>query len=121
MHILVFLLETKCRWYVYVARTFHFFTQWMIFTSEYINSFAILLPSGSVLSSMSVGLNMAEALVHAPSRSQSIPQVSVKTQRLEELAIKQSRQLIPVTPSIPKALEPRTVHLKEDYVLVVHW
>jgi hypothetical protein len=30
--------------------------------------------------------------------------VSVKTQRLEELAIKQSRQLIPVTPSMPKAL-----------------
>jgi len=31
-------------------------------------------------------------------------QVLVKTQRLEELAIKQSRQLIPVTPSMPKAL-----------------
>lgn len=31
-------------------------------------------------------------------------QLSVKTQRLEELAIKQSRQLIPVTPSMPKAL-----------------
>lgn len=30
--------------------------------------------------------------------------MSVKTQRLEELAIKQSRQLIPVTPSMPKAL-----------------
>lgn len=28
----------------------------------------------------------------------------MKTQRLEELAIKQSRQLIPVTPSMPKAL-----------------
>jgi len=32
--------------------------------------------SGSVLSSTSVGLNMAEALVQAPSRSQSIPQVA---------------------------------------------
>lgn len=73
--------------------------------------------SVSVLSSTSAGLNMAEALVQTPSRSQSIPQVSVKTQRLEELAIKQSRQLIPVTPSMPKALvnnseksKPKTTH-----------
>ncbi|XP_058747718.1 uncharacterized protein LOC131620606 isoform X1 [Vicia villosa] len=57
--------------------------------------------SGSV---SSTGLNMAEALAQAPSRARSTPQVSVKTQRLEELAIKQSRQLIPVTPSMPKAL-----------------
>ncbi|KAJ7959089.1 mediator of RNA polymerase II transcription subunit 1 isoform X2 [Quillaja saponaria] len=49
------------------------------------------------------GLNMAEALTQAPARARSAPQVSVKTQRLEELAIKQSRQLIPVTPSMPKA------------------
>jgi len=34
----------------------------------------------------------------------SILQLSVQTQRLEELAIKQSRQLIPVTPSMPKNL-----------------
>ncbi|KAK2429623.1 hypothetical protein QL285_028046 [Trifolium repens] len=60
--------------------------------------------SGSVSSSTSAALNMAEALVQAPSRARSTPQVSVKTQRLEELAIKQSRQLIPVTPSMPKAL-----------------
>ncbi|KAI5435931.1 uncharacterized protein LOC127118861 [Lathyrus oleraceus] len=60
--------------------------------------------SGSVSSSTSAGLNMAEALAQAPSRARSTPQVSVKTQRLEELAIKQSRQLIPVTPSMPKAL-----------------
>ncbi|KAJ1385020.1 hypothetical protein SESBI_42012 [Sesbania bispinosa] len=60
--------------------------------------------SGTVLSSTSAGLNMAEALVQTPSRARSTPQVSVKTQRLEELAIKQSRQLIPVTPSMPKAL-----------------
>ncbi|XP_004515670.1 uncharacterized protein [Cicer arietinum] len=60
--------------------------------------------SGSVLSSTSAGLNMAEALVQTPSRVQTTPQVSVNTQRLEELAIKQSRQLIPVTPSMPKAL-----------------
>lgn len=31
-------------------------------------------------------------------------QLSVGTQRLEELAIKQSRQLIPVMPSTPKTL-----------------
>ncbi|CAI8585493.1 unnamed protein product [Vicia faba] len=60
--------------------------------------------SGSVSSSTSAGLNMAEALAQAPSRARSTPQVSVKTQRLEELAIKQSRQLIPVTPAMPKAL-----------------
>ncbi|KAK7351147.1 hypothetical protein VNO77_10378 [Canavalia gladiata] len=60
--------------------------------------------SGSVLTSTSSGLNMAEALAQTPSRARSTPQVSVKTQRLEELAIKQSRQLIPVTPSMPKAL-----------------
>nr|KYP40513.1 hypothetical protein KK1_038151 [Cajanus cajan] len=61
--------------------------------------------SGSVLTTTpSSGLNMAEALAQNPSRARSTPQVSVKTQRLEELAIKQSRQLIPVTPSMPKAL-----------------
>ncbi|KAL1309966.1 hypothetical protein HN51_052682 [Arachis hypogaea] len=63
--------------------------------------------SGSITSTANtsaVGLNMAEALAQTPSRARSTPQVSVKTQRLEELAIKQSRQLIPVTPSMPKAL-----------------
>ncbi|KAE9595934.1 hypothetical protein Lal_00030491 [Lupinus albus] len=54
--------------------------------------------------SMTAGLNMAEALAQAPSRDRSAPKVLVETQRLEELAIKQSRQLIPVTPSMPKAL-----------------
>ncbi|KHN26048.1 hypothetical protein glysoja_025146 [Glycine soja] len=59
--------------------------------------------SGSVAPSTTAGLNMAEALAQTPSRARSAPQVLVKTQRLEELAIKQSRQLIPVTPSMPKA------------------
>ncbi|ESW13104.1 hypothetical protein PHAVU_008G168200 [Phaseolus vulgaris] len=59
--------------------------------------------SGSVASSTTASLNMAEALTQTPSRARSTPQVLVKTQRLEELAIKQSRQLIPVTPSMPKA------------------
>ncbi|BAT82086.1 hypothetical protein LR48_Vigan462s002900 [Vigna angularis] len=60
--------------------------------------------TGSVSSSTTASLNMAEALAQTPSRARSVPQVQVKTQRLEELAIKQSRQLIPVTPSMPKAL-----------------
>ncbi|KAF5746830.1 mediator of RNA polymerase II transcription subunit 1 isoform X2 [Tripterygium wilfordii] len=47
------------------------------------------------------GMNMAGALQN-PSRTRAAPQLSVQTQRLEELAIKQSRQLIPVTPSMPK-------------------
>ncbi|PON76624.1 C-jun-amino-terminal kinase-interacting protein [Parasponia andersonii] len=59
--------------------------------------------SGSGTSTTMAGLNMAEALAQAPSRTRAAPQLSVKTQRLEELAIKQSRQLIPVTPSMPKA------------------
>ncbi|KAL4022848.1 hypothetical protein IC575_016594 [Cucumis melo] len=48
---------------------------------------------------------MAEALTQAPTRGRVTSQsteLSVKTQRLEELAIKQSRQLIPVMPSMPK-------------------
>ncbi|OIW21416.1 hypothetical protein TanjilG_02783 [Lupinus angustifolius] len=61
-------------------------------------------PPVSVASSIIAGRNMAEALAQTPSRACSAPQVLDKTQRLEELAIKQSRQLIPVTPSMPKAL-----------------
>ncbi|GLJ26881.1 hypothetical protein SUGI_0525760 [Cryptomeria japonica] len=49
------------------------------------------------------GLNMAEALVQNPARPRT-PQLSVEVQRLEELALKQSRQLIPVTPSMPKTM-----------------
>ncbi|OMO62945.1 hypothetical protein COLO4_32807 [Corchorus olitorius] len=58
--------------------------------------------SGSGAPSVNAGLNMAETLVLAPSRTRTAPQLSVKTQKREELAIKQSRQLIPVTPSMPK-------------------
>ncbi|GMI89612.1 hypothetical protein like AT1G36990 [Hibiscus trionum] len=58
--------------------------------------------SGSGCPSVTVGLNMAEALAQAPSRTLTAPQLSVQTQRREELAIKQSKQLIPVTPSMPK-------------------
>ncbi|GFP93866.1 hypothetical protein PHJA_001530900 [Phtheirospermum japonicum] len=55
-------------------------------------------------SGSTVSLNMAEAVVQGPSRAQTTPQLSVGTQRLEELVIKQSRQLIPVIPSMPKTL-----------------
>lgn len=47
-------------------------------------------------------LNMAEALTQNPPRVRTPPQVSIESQRLEELALKQSRQLIPMTPSLPK-------------------
>ncbi|KAJ4964400.1 hypothetical protein NE237_024339 [Protea cynaroides] len=58
--------------------------------------------SSTVVASTSAGLNMAETLAQAPSRARTAPQLSVETQRLEEFAIKQSRQLIPMTPSMPK-------------------
>ncbi|MCO5552701.1 hypothetical protein L7F22_006218 [Adiantum nelumboides] len=49
-------------------------------------------------------LNMAEALTQNPPRVRTPPQVLLESQRLEELALKQSRQLIPMTPSLPKAM-----------------
>ncbi|KAL0384536.1 UNVERIFIED_CONTAM: hypothetical protein Sradi_2847900 [Sesamum radiatum] len=54
--------------------------------------------SASAAVGSTTSLNMAEAVAQGPTRAQTTPQ------RLEELAIKQSRQLIPVTPSMPKAL-----------------
>ncbi|XP_068636567.1 uncharacterized protein [Aristolochia californica] len=63
---------------------------------------AVPASSTNVPPSTSTGLNMAETLAQAPSRARTAPQLSVETQRLEELAIKQSRQLIPVTHSMPK-------------------
>ncbi|KAK9095971.1 hypothetical protein Sjap_021468 [Stephania japonica] len=58
----------------------------------------------SVAPSTTGSLNMAATLVQAPPRVHTTPQVSAETQRLEELAIKQSRQLIPMTPSMPKTM-----------------
>lgn len=49
------------------------------------------------------GLNMAEALVQNSPRPRT-PQLSTEVQRMEVLALKQSRQLIPVTPSMPKTM-----------------
>ncbi|KAD6454378.1 hypothetical protein R6Q59_016122 [Mikania micrantha] len=57
----------------------------------------------SVTTNVACGRNMAETLAHGPPRAQTASQLS-GTQRLEELAVKQSRQLIPMTPSMPKAL-----------------
>lgn len=64
---------------------------------------AVASLSSGVSNSM-VGLNMAEALSQVPSRVHTTPRLPDKTQRLEELAVKQSRQLIPMTPSTPKPL-----------------
>ncbi|CAI9765339.1 unnamed protein product [Fraxinus pennsylvanica] len=50
------------------------------------------------------GLNMAATVAQGPTRAQTMPQLSAGTHRLEELALKQSRQLIPVTPSMSKPL-----------------
>ncbi|KAL7119482.1 hypothetical protein ACP275_02G066100 [Erythranthe tilingii] len=60
--------------------------------------------TASVVVSSTTSLNMAEAVAQGPTRAQIAPQLSIGTQRLEELAIKQSRQLIPVTPTMPKTL-----------------
>ncbi|GAB4861392.1 hypothetical protein Ancab_036575 [Ancistrocladus abbreviatus] len=61
-------------------------------------------PSSSGTVNTTAGLNMAEALVQAPLRSQTVPQPLVPTQRIEELAVLQSKRLIPMTPSMPKSL-----------------
>ncbi|KAK9162165.1 hypothetical protein Syun_003067 [Stephania yunnanensis] len=60
--------------------------------------------TASVAPSTTSSLNMAATLVLAPPRVHTAPQLSAETQRLEELAIKQSRQLIPMTPSMPKTM-----------------
>ncbi|KAG6388737.1 hypothetical protein SASPL_150169 [Salvia splendens] len=65
-------------------------------------------PNSSSGVSSTAGLNMAEALSQPPARVHTNPQLPDKSQRLEDLAIKQSRQLIPVTPSMPKPLVPGT-------------
>ncbi|THF98662.1 uncharacterized protein LOC114313942 [Camellia sinensis] len=70
--------------------------------SSSVQQSVLAIPPGA--SSPMTGLNMAEALSQAPPRAHTTPQLPDKTQRLEELAKKQSRQLIPVTPSMPKGL-----------------
>ncbi|XWS67601.1 hypothetical protein CRYUN_Cryun04dG0019800 [Craigia yunnanensis] len=59
--------------------------------------------SASIAPATATGLNMAETLAQGPSRARTPPLLNVGSQWLEELAIKQSRQLIPlVTTSTPK-------------------
>ncbi|XXG87225.1 hypothetical protein AAC387_Pa11g1962 [Persea americana] len=64
--------------------------------------------SAYVAPSITTGLNMAETLAQTPARTRTTPQLSVETQRREELAIKQSRQLIPMTPSMAKTSVPNS-------------
>ncbi|XP_052180047.1 uncharacterized protein LOC127793251 [Diospyros lotus] len=69
---------------------------------------AIPPTSVSLPSTSASGMNMAETLAQGPTRAHTTPpQLSAGTHKLEELAIKQSRQLIPVMPSLPKTLVPK--------------
>ncbi|CAI9764502.1 unnamed protein product [Fraxinus pennsylvanica] len=52
----------------------------------------------------SSGLNMAETVAQSSTHAQTTTQSSAGASRHEELTIKQSRQLIPMTPSMPKTL-----------------
>ncbi|KAK4339957.1 hypothetical protein RND71_041419 [Anisodus tanguticus] len=62
----------------------------------------------SLISSKSTGrgLNMAETVAKGPPCAQTTSQLSHANQRLEELAIKQSRQLIPLKPLVAKTSLP---------------
>ncbi|MED6209257.1 hypothetical protein PIB30_053074 [Stylosanthes scabra] len=53
-----------------------------------------------------MSLSMAETLVQGPSHAQTPPQSSIGTQKPEELVLKQSRLLIPMTPLSPRYLVP---------------
>ncbi|CAK9238558.1 unnamed protein product [Sphagnum troendelagicum] len=87
-----------------------------------INGTSVADPSITSVSSVSSGTTvvttsgtsanptkMVDALVQNPPRFHAPPQQSAEKQRLEELALKQSRQLIPMKPSLPKnmGLSPR--------------
>ncbi|XP_022860161.1 uncharacterized protein LOC111380760 [Olea europaea var. sylvestris] len=52
----------------------------------------------------SSGLNMAETVSQSSTHAQTTTQSSAGASRQEELAFKQSKQLIPMTPSMPKTL-----------------
>lgn len=73
----------------------------MLTSAQQVASGTSVLPVNSGPTSTN-GLNMAEALVQNPPRVRTPPQLFIETQRLEELALKQSRQLIPVTPPMLK-------------------
>ncbi|KAL9255910.1 hypothetical protein AKJ16_DCAP23088 [Drosera capensis] len=69
--------------------------------------------SESATANATGGLNMAEALTQAPVRSLSL-QCPLQNQRFDELAMIQSKRLIPLTPSVPKSL----VHNHSDKLKV---
>uniref|UniRef100_A0A7N0TK66 Uncharacterized protein n=1 Tax=Kalanchoe fedtschenkoi TaxID=63787 RepID=A0A7N0TK66_KALFE len=84
-------------------------------TSETSNTNSVVLNTASAISNVTSGspktagascsasgLNMAEALVQPPS-TRTAPLISVENQRLELLAIKKVRQLVPKTSAMPKA------------------
>lgn len=60
----------------------------------------------SSASSVMAGLNMAEALSQAPPHARAVPQVPDKSQRLDELTMKQCLKLRPRAPTMPKPLIP---------------
>eukprot|EP00252_Welwitschia_mirabilis_P005056 TRINITY_DN1546_c0_g2_i2.p1 TRINITY_DN1546_c0_g2~~TRINITY_DN1546_c0_g2_i2.p1 ORF type:complete len:448 (-),score=69.76 TRINITY_DN1546_c0_g2_i2:1074-2417(-) len=62
-----------------------------------------LISSKNQMVAPSTGPNMAEALTQNPSKPKT-QQSSFESQRMEEWALKQSRQLIPMTPSMPKTM-----------------
>ncbi|XP_078179681.1 uncharacterized protein LOC144573804 [Carex rostrata] len=66
------------------------------------SSHAVLSPVPTTVGP-GTGLNMAETVAQAPSRSRTPPQLTIDTQRIEELNLKTFKQLIPVTPSMPKS------------------
>ncbi|KAK9758216.1 hypothetical protein RND81_01G216200 [Saponaria officinalis] len=79
--------------------------------------------SVSVPANTSSGLNMAAALVQAPAQVHNTPQSSVQLQK-DELAVAQSKKLIPLTPLVPKTmvlnpsdkLKPKTAGRSNDFV-----
>ncbi|XP_024396638.1 uncharacterized protein [Physcomitrium patens] len=81
-----------------------------------ITSLTSALASISVTGNMTNPPKMAEALVYVPPRVRTPPQYSAEKERLEERALQQSRQLIPMVPKIlgpsprDKKVE-RTVHV----------
>ncbi|KAL9229102.1 hypothetical protein vseg_004611 [Gypsophila vaccaria] len=80
--------------------------------------------SVSVPASTSAGLNMAAALVQAPAQVHNNPQSSAQLQK-DELAVSQSKKLIPLTPLVPKTLvlnpsdklKPKTAARSNDFVI----
>uniref|UniRef100_A0A7N0UP93 Uncharacterized protein n=1 Tax=Kalanchoe fedtschenkoi TaxID=63787 RepID=A0A7N0UP93_KALFE len=60
--------------------------------------------SASRASSTDSGLNMADALAWSPVTTRTAPLVTTEAQKLEQMTIKQSRQLIPLTPVMPKPM-----------------